>query len=528
MGKQISVQKARGEIGSRVKKAGPSHFGIVAVDCAKYRSKWMLADFYGRVLSEPDFVDHDRPAFRRVIRALEELRNKHKLRDMVVGVERTGRYHTPVQAAFRAAGLAVRTVHPYATSQFRQPSDPDEKTDDTDLQAIFRAVISGFALQDQALEGDWYELRQLVRHRRDLVQKRSQLYCQIHEQLASMLPGYQKCFSDFWKSRVALALTRELPSVKAFRSAGLEGLKEILRARGIRFQERSLTRVLAWATKACTIGDCGVFHRRALNSLDDDRRAKSDEIRALEAEIAHLLVQTPYVLLLSIPGINVVSAADFAGEMGPITHYANAKCITGRAGLYPRRYQSDKIDNPNRSLAKRCNRQLRTAIMMIAENLRVCNGYYRGLAGNWSSRDKKALEVNVRLATRFCRAAYVMVAGRKVFQHPGIRSRDCILEKLLEFHAEHGASTAQITQDLQAACTHVPEDERKIEAAPLIRQWERIKRRRRGPQSVTTLIPAVLATLVPEEVLNELGTGKNTDPQLSEKTRRELDNVVLC
>ena len=59
---------------------------------------------------------------------------------------------------------------------------------------------------------------------------------------------------------------------------------------------------------------------------DDDRQRKTQEIQALEREIAGRLVQTPYVLLLSFPGINVVSAADFAGEMGPIEHYANAKC----------------------------------------------------------------------------------------------------------------------------------------------------------------------------------------------------------
>jgi transcriptional regulator with XRE-family HTH domain len=48
------------------------------------------------------------------------------------------------------------------------------------------------------------------------------------------------------------------------------------------------------------------------------------------------------LLILSFPGINVVSAADFAGEIGPMEHYANAKAITGRAGLRPSRYQSDQ------------------------------------------------------------------------------------------------------------------------------------------------------------------------------------------
>ena len=42
--------KPNGIIQPRVQKAGPQRFGIVAIDCAKARSKWMLCDFYGKVL----------------------------------------------------------------------------------------------------------------------------------------------------------------------------------------------------------------------------------------------------------------------------------------------------------------------------------------------------------------------------------------------------------------------------------------------------------------------------------------------
>ena len=63
----------------------------------------------------------------------------------------------------------------------------------------------------------------------------------------------------------------------------------------------------------------------------------------LERRLASDLVQTPYVRLLAIPGINVVSAAELAAEMGPITQYANANAITGRSGLYP--FTSSKRSN---------------------------------------------------------------------------------------------------------------------------------------------------------------------------------------
>jgi hypothetical protein len=54
------LQKPRGVIHPRVQKVGPEHFGIVCVDCAKARSKWMLTDFYGKVLVPPTEVSHNR------------------------------------------------------------------------------------------------------------------------------------------------------------------------------------------------------------------------------------------------------------------------------------------------------------------------------------------------------------------------------------------------------------------------------------------------------------------------------------
>ena len=40
----------------RVEKVGPARFGVVCFDCHKAASKWMLADFYGKVLVEPTRV----------------------------------------------------------------------------------------------------------------------------------------------------------------------------------------------------------------------------------------------------------------------------------------------------------------------------------------------------------------------------------------------------------------------------------------------------------------------------------------
>ena len=59
-----SVHKPRGVIHPRVQAVGPQHFAFICVDCAKSRSKMMVADFYGRVLMEPTIIEHDRFGIR--------------------------------------------------------------------------------------------------------------------------------------------------------------------------------------------------------------------------------------------------------------------------------------------------------------------------------------------------------------------------------------------------------------------------------------------------------------------------------
>src|SRR5436309_6913372 len=87
------LQKPRGVIHPRVQKVGPEHFGIVSIDCAKARSKWMLCDFYGNVLVPPTEVAHTRAALDAAIAQLRQARTDHALDDVLVAIERTGRYH---------------------------------------------------------------------------------------------------------------------------------------------------------------------------------------------------------------------------------------------------------------------------------------------------------------------------------------------------------------------------------------------------------------------------------------------------
>jgi transposase len=493
--KTFVLQKPTGQLVPRVQQVGPEHFGIVAIDCAKARSRYFLADFYGQTLLEPTTLPHSRGDFQAAIVRLRQAALQHDLKDVVIAIERTGEYHRPVQLAFRQAGYETRLVHPFTSKQYRQPADPGNKTDDTDLAAIFRATTQGFGLAEPAWPDDYLTIQLLRRHRRDLVDKNAILQCQIRELLHAAMPGYAECFCHFWDDSPApMIFARHTTSPEAVRQAGLAGLQQIAAQAQLRCRRATLHKILAWAEQAPPGHAHTLDLRRILGTLDDDRLAKTQHILELERSLAPLVVRTPYVLLLAIPGINIVTVADLAGELGPIHLYVNANAITGRAALMPSRYQSDQVDYANGPLCRRGNRRLRAVLMQTANNLVQSNHYFAARAERWSRAGKDPRWIRVKVAKSFSRLAFAMVAGRQLFPHPCRQPHHYILGKLLEFHTEHGTDPEAMRRDLEAVVEQLPGRSRAAEARPLQEQLDHLAHRR-GPQPLAQILPLVLARL---------------------------------
>ena len=495
--KDVHLGKPRGVISPRVQAVGPEHFGIVAVDCAKNRSKWMLTDFYGRVLIGPTFVEHRSDAFAQAIAQLRLAMTTHHIRDLIVAVERTGRHHIPAYHAFSAADFDTRVVHPSISRHFRQAGDLDNKTDDTDLAGITLAAINGFALAEPASDPVFTALQLWVRHRRDLVEKSSTLRCQILEHLGACMPGYERCFDNVFQNKIALLLPSWCPTPQDVVAAGLAGLTERARREGVRVHSATLLRVLGWAQNAPDPDPDAALHRSLLQTLEDDRAVKEKRIRAAECDIVGLLVQTPYVRLLALVGVNVVLAGEVAAEAGPMTNYASGRVVTGRAGLYPRRYQSDQVDYASGSLARRGNRRLRQALLLTSDTLIRCNDHFRVLAAKWNDQGKDPRDIHVRVAGRFARIAFQMVTGDAAFSHPACQGDPAVLSKLIEYQHRHAITLETTQTNLGRAAANLPAAERLREHAALQARWEAARDRRgSGPRHVRELLPAVLNQMV--------------------------------
>jgi len=416
-----SLQKPNGVIGLRVKEVGGDKFAIVCVDPAKHRSEWMMADYFGNVLIEPQTLEHRSAIFKLAVEQIRTAQQQHHIQDTIVVVERTGRYYSAPKRA---------------------------------------------------------------------------LACQIREHMHLSMPGFAALFDRLFDHKSAMAIVRRCDSPAMVIELGRAGLTQHLRENKLRYQSRTIDKVLTWASQAAgdTIQD-GPLHHAIWTDLEELYQHFQRRISALERELAGDLVQTPYVRLMAIPGINVVLAADLAGEMGPITRYANANAITGRCGLYPSRSQSDQTDNDSGPIVRQSNRRLRSVLMRIADSLAYHCSYYRGQADADEARgiDKRAS--HVKIAKRFSRLTLACVAGDEPLKHPCFQKPDSILEKLREFHHQHQTQLDQLLADLQAAVAQLPYNTCNHEAEIVADVLQQQTHRHRGGVAIGQLLPAVLARL---------------------------------
>jgi transposase len=210
-----------------------------------------------------------------------------------VAIEATYGWYWAVDALL-AAKFDVHLAHPYGMRAMRKRKRV--KTDSRDAYELAGLLRLGSLPEAYISPPDLRELRELVRHRQQLVKLQT--------------------------------------SVKA-------GVRALLAKHGVRIAARDLNgdgaiAVLDSLTLPGTYAIRLAAQRRLLMAL-------GEEIDAVEVELARRLKgHQGYCRLLTIGGIGPVLASIFVAEIGDISRFPNAAALCCWAGITPRHYESDK------------------------------------------------------------------------------------------------------------------------------------------------------------------------------------------
>jgi len=257
---------------------------FVGVDLHLHRSVIARIDDQGNQLGWVR-IDNDPKALVRECRKAG--------RGRPVAVEATYGWYWAVDALL-AAKFDVHLAHPYGMKALRKRKRV--KNDALDAYELANLLRLGSLPQAYIAPPELRELRELVRHRRQLVKLATATKNGVRGLLAKhniRVPG-SHLETD---TAIELLDALQLPGTYAIRLAA----------------QRRLMLVLA------------------------------DEIAATDIELARRLKDHPgYRRLLGVAGIGPVLAAVFIAEIGDITRFPNASALCCWAGITPRHYESDK------------------------------------------------------------------------------------------------------------------------------------------------------------------------------------------
>lgn len=390
---------------------------IVGVDIAKKKHWARITDRLGQDLAPPFAFHNNRDGFWRLVlvRQIGQALRESGAQRAVVGMEATGHYGKPLQYFLRHLGpdwdVAVVLVNPMDVKRQKELLDNSPtKSDPKDTAVIAKLVRDGHFLHCLAPEGLYATLRELTVTRQHQRQELNGALNRLQGWLDMYFPEFPSVFKDVTGQAAGWVLSH-YPTPAEVRSTALETLTEGLQqASKKRVGAKRAAGLKAAAEASVGIPDGLAGARLRLQGLLEEVAFWKGQLERTEAAMGRALQQTPYARFLrSIPGVGVVTAASFLGEIGEPTQYTDWRQIQKLAGLNLVENSSGQHQG-RRTLSKRGRGSLRALLYRAALTMVAKNPVFRALYRWFVERPGRPLEKKQALVAVALKLLRVMFA----------------------------------------------------------------------------------------------------------------------
>jgi transposase len=388
----------------------PAKTLIVAVDPGKVSNRVLLASGERGLIGVPVSLSVQRQGVDQLVELIESTGAP----DTVIAIEATGSLHLAWAAELeRRLPGSLRLFAPSETHAARsQLGSRRFKDDDRDCAALVSLARQG--LGRAARVGILESLLDAVRHRRRLIAQRKVIRQHLHHQLNALCPGLSAPAGHGRKLALETPTGRAvLACAVAFAGRPPAARSLIARAPG----RISRANAAFWAERwrACLPPPEGA-ELRAERLGRDLRRFQmlTEDVEAVEAQIAALLGESQGQVLTTLPGVAAMRAAAFAVHALPIERFATAEHLYSSTGLAPARYESATIRR-SRTISRTGPGERRDALMAIAWGLSQHCGVFEERDRELRARGMRPIEARVALARHACRLCHRMLQTQQPF-----------------------------------------------------------------------------------------------------------------
>lgn len=439
----------QGKNGSRwaqfIRETGTENLLLVAIDAAKYTHKAMIATFYGDIIVKPFEFDASLTGFEVLKKQIQAEKGLKDMKEVVVGIETTGHYYEDLVRSCHSEGYHVRILNAATTARERDALLNWSKTDNLDLMAILQSIIHGRGTSNELPSGGVHTLQKLTRARRELVQEQTATKNLIRVYVDHIFREFQgksvwingkrehvQPFSDIW-GKSSCYFMRHCLHPSDILSLGQEGLRALSIRENLKLRDQTIHCLLDYAKDSISQSKEFLEAEQFLLVHSLDRLDLLDtQIQLLERKIEDLFVQTEGAIILSVPGIGVVTGAELYAEMGDISDFDHAGQLIKMAGTNPIVKQSGGKKPSYYAISKQGRRTFRNVTYQVGRSLSKNNPEMKQKYMALKDRGKLPGQAFIALGNRMIRLAFSMIKHQTLYhtEEPDYVLYDQLYKKL--------------------------------------------------------------------------------------------------
>lgn len=384
---------------------------IVGIDIAK-KKHWarMIDAQTGLEVGKPFSFQNNINGFSRLLGHISRNKEKIGAQNVVVGMEPSGHYWKPLAWYVTGAGFTVVTVNPYHVKRSKELDDNSPtKNDRKDAWVIAALVSEGRFFNCFLPQGIWAELRGLTQARQ---QQRAKLNAAKNTLVAILdeyFPEYYEVFKNLLgKASLYILTNRPFPR-DLLQISGEQLARELKNASNGRVGEKRAKLLLEMAKQSVGVPEGLEAARLRIRQCVAEIEFWQKQLSEIESAMAEALTKTGLAeYLLSIPGVGIVTAAGFLGEVGDINNYENWRQLRKLAGYNLTENKSGMKQYGPIKISKRGRPGLRCLLYQASLALVAKNPQFKALYHHLKNRQENPLKKKQALIAIACKLLRVM------------------------------------------------------------------------------------------------------------------------
>ncbi len=389
----------------------------IGIDVSKDKCDVCIKDQGGNDLVKRFQITNTKADLNKLYETIDKIKSKNpQNNDVVFGLEATGIYYLPLYSALRRDGHKIRLYNPIQTNGFRKMNIRKTKTDPIDSAIIADMLrFSEPPLAKGIQNLNIYQLRELVRVRHRLIEKRSRCKIQLVRNLDIIWPGYKSIIPTvFGKTSIMILKKYTAPSKLLMRTFE-DFYEQVQNVSHSQITRNKAEEIYAHAGNILAMPELESIISIEIKTLIAQIELYDEQNEIIEKKIKNVMKSFDSKIM-SVPGISGILGPIILGEIANVDRFTSVKKLIAFAGLDPVISQSGRFENKTGPISKRGSPLLRQALFLAANVARMNDDNLKRFYDKKVSEGKHHYSALNATAAKLLRIVFWVLKNNKEYQ----------------------------------------------------------------------------------------------------------------